>query len=74
MSRRPMRFARQALLLQIGLIALVVGIGFVLVASLLDRALVDQFGQRALAVAHAAAADTDLAAAVARDDRSGTVQ
>ncbi|WP_249124722.1 ATP-binding protein [Saccharopolyspora erythraea] len=65
MSRRPMRFARQALLLQIGLITLVTAIGFLLVASLLDRNLTDQYGQRALGVARAVAADTGLAGAVA---------
>ncbi|MEV0051322.1 sensor histidine kinase [Saccharopolyspora shandongensis] len=68
MSRRPMRFARQALVLQICLIALVTAIGFVLVASLLDRNLVDQYGQRALAVARSVAADSDLGGAVARRD------
>lgn len=68
MSRRPVRFARQALILQICLITLVTAIGFVLVASLLDRNLVDQYGQRALAVARSVAADSDLSSAVARGD------
>jgi two-component system CitB family sensor kinase len=63
-----MRFARQALVLQIGLITLVTAIGFVLAASLLDRNLVDQYGQRALAVARAVAADSDLVGAVAGGD------
>ncbi|GAA2785112.1 sensor histidine kinase [Saccharopolyspora taberi] len=63
-----MRFARQALAFQIGLVALVTAIGFVLVASLLDRTLVDQYGQRAVGVARAVAADAGLADAVARGD------
>ncbi|MEB3368909.1 sensor histidine kinase [Saccharopolyspora mangrovi] len=68
MSHRPMRFARQALLLQIGLITLVTTIGFFLVASLLDRHLVDQYGQRALTAARVLATDAELANAVAAGD------
>ncbi|WP_235878044.1 sensor histidine kinase [Saccharopolyspora karakumensis] len=71
MPHRPMRFARQALLMQIGLITLVTTIGFFLVASLLDRHLVDQYGQRALTAAQVLATDTDLAGAVARGDQPG---
>ncbi len=59
-----MRFARQVLALQIGLIVLVTGIGFGVAAALLDRGLVDQYGQRALGVARAVAADDQLARAV----------
>ena len=55
--RRPMRFARQVLALQIGLIVLVAGVGFALAGSLLERSLVHQYGQRALGVARAVAAD-----------------
>ncbi|GAA3359438.1 sensor histidine kinase [Saccharopolyspora gregorii] len=65
MSRRPMRFARQVLALQIGLVVLITGVGFAVAATLLDRSLVDQYGQRALGVARSVAADDDLAAAVA---------
>ncbi|MFC7345014.1 sensor histidine kinase [Saccharopolyspora griseoalba] len=71
MPHRPMRFARQALLLLIGLIALVTTIGFFLVASLLDRHLVDQYEQRALTAARVIATDADLVAAVARGDQTG---
>lgn len=71
MPHRPMRFARQALLLQIALITLVTTIGFFLVASLLDRHLVDQYGQRALTAAQVLATDTDLADSVARGDQPG---
>ncbi|WP_338596401.1 sensor histidine kinase [Saccharopolyspora sp. SCSIO 74807] len=63
--RRPMRFARQVLALQIGLIVLVAGVGFALAGSLLERSLVHQYGQRALGVARAVAADAELAANVA---------
>ena len=63
-----MRFAQQVLLLQIGLLTLVVGIGFGLVGWLLNGDLSDQFGQRALAVARTVAADVELADAVADDD------
>ncbi|MCX2734336.1 sensor histidine kinase [Saccharopolyspora sp. NFXS83] len=65
MSRRPMRFARQVLALQIGLIVLVTGIGFAIAAVLLDRGLVEQYGQRALGVARSVAADDELARGVA---------
>lgn len=64
MSRRPMRFARQVLALQIGLIVLVTGIGFAIAAALLDRGLVEQYGQRALGVARSVAADDELARGV----------
>lgn len=64
MSRRPMRFARQVLALQIGLIVLVTGIGFAIAAVLLDRGLVEQYGQRALGVARSVAADGELARGV----------
>lgn len=66
-----MRFARQALFLQIGLITLVTTIGFFLVASLLDRNLVNQYEQRALTTARVIATDTDLVTAVARGDQPG---
>ncbi|MDI2031981.1 sensor histidine kinase [Saccharopolyspora sp. TS4A08] len=69
MPHRPMRFARQALVLQVGLITLVTAIGFVLVASLLDRHLVEQYSQRALTAARVIATDTDLADQVARGDQ-----
>ncbi|KAA2258892.1 sensor histidine kinase [Solihabitans fulvus] len=63
-----MRFARQVLLLQIGVVTLVVGVGFALVGWLLDRDLELQFGQRALSVARTVAADVEVGDAVARDD------
>lgn len=69
MARRPMRFARQVLALQIGVITLVAGVGFAFAAVLLDRNLVDQYGQRALGVARAVAADAELARAVSQDQQ-----
>lgn len=68
MSSRPVPLVRQVLALQIALIAVVAGIGFVLAASLLESDLVAQYGQRALGVARAVASDPDLGDAVARDD------
>jgi two-component system CitB family sensor kinase len=46
-----MRFSRQVLLLQIGVVLLVVGIGVALVSVLLNRTLTNQYGERALAIA-----------------------
>ena len=69
-----MKFAHQVLALQIGLITLVIGVGFVLAASLLDHSLTDQYGQRALGVARAVASDPGLGEAVAHDDPAHEVQ
>ena len=56
MTRRAVPLGRQVLVLQIAVIALVAGVGFALAAVLLDRNLTRQYGQRALDVAHTAAA------------------
>ncbi|SHE94865.1 sensor histidine kinase [Streptoalloteichus hindustanus] len=74
MSQPRMPFARQVLLSQVCLVTLVVGVGFALVGWLLERHLVHQYEQRALAVARAVAADGDVAAAVVRDDPERVVQ
>jgi two-component system, CitB family, sensor kinase len=74
MARRHMPFLRQVLALQIGLLALVVGVGFGLVGWLLDNTLVNQYGQRALAVARSVAADDTVGEAVERDDPDHVVQ
>jgi two-component system, CitB family, sensor kinase len=63
-----MRFTRQLLLLQIGLVTLVVGIGFGLVAWLLNQNLERQYEQRALNVARTVAADPQLGDLVRRHD------
>ena len=74
MAPPRIRFARQVLALQIGVVVLVVGVGFFLVNWLLDRELTDQYGQRALAVAWSVAADPTVADAAAREDPDHVVQ
>ena len=74
MAPPRMRFARQVLLLQIGLVVLVVGVGFALVGWLLNSNLTDQYKQRALAVAQAVAADPVIGDAVGSSDTGGVVQ
>jgi two-component system, CitB family, sensor kinase len=69
-----MRFARQMLALQVGVLVLVVGVGLTLFGALLEAQLTRQYGQRALGVARAVAADPDLAAAVAAGDPRHLVQ
>jgi two-component system CitB family sensor kinase len=61
-------FARQALALQAGVLVVVVGVGFALVSWLFDDEMTQQYGTRALAVAHTLAADPAIAAAAAADD------
>jgi two-component system, CitB family, sensor kinase len=74
MARRRMRFARQVLLLQVGVVVLVIAVGFALVGWLLRAELYTQFGQRALSVARSVAAQPGLADAVAADDPEHIVQ
>ncbi|MFI5911726.1 ATP-binding protein [Dactylosporangium sp. NPDC051541] len=64
-------FAQQALALQVGVLVVVVGVGFALVGWLFDDELTQQYGTRALAVAHTLAADPAIAAAAAADDPDG---
>ncbi len=52
-----MRFSRQVLLLQIGVVVLVVGIGVALFSVLLRETLTEQYGLRALSIARSVAAD-----------------
>ncbi|WP_245573282.1 sensor histidine kinase [Amycolatopsis benzoatilytica] len=52
-----MRFTRQVLLLQIGVVVLLVGLGVALVSWLLRTTLVEQYGQRALAIAKSVATE-----------------
>lgn len=68
MVRRRFSFAKQALALQAGVLLLVVGVGFALVARWFDGELTDQYATRALAVAHTVAADPAIAGAAAVDD------
>lgn len=74
MHRPRIRFARQILALQVGVVALVVGVGFALVSYLLDADLTNQYQQRALAVARTVAADSSIASAVSIDDPERVVQ
>ncbi|AGL19812.1 sensor histidine kinase [Actinoplanes sp. N902-109] len=68
MFRRRFSFAKQALALQAVVLVSVVGTGFGLVAHWFDGELTDQYGTRALAVAHTLAADPVIAEAAAGDD------
>jgi len=74
MAPPRMRFARQVLLLQIGLVVLVVGVGFALVGWLLNSNLTYQYEQRALSVARTIAANPEIGDAVAAADSSGLVE
>lgn len=69
-----MRFSRQVLLLQIGVVALVVGIGVALVSVLLSRTLTDQYGRRALAIAKSVAADPVVVANAAAKAPGGPLE
>jgi len=69
-----MPFARQALALQVGVLVVVVGLGFALVGWLFNDELTQQYGTRALAVAHTLAADPAIAAAAATDDPQHILQ
>ncbi|MFE0022875.1 ATP-binding protein [Amycolatopsis sp. NPDC059021] len=60
-----MRFSRQILLLQIGVVVLVVGLGVALVGVMLRGTLTEQYGQRALAIARSFATDPQVVAAAA---------
>jgi two-component system CitB family sensor kinase len=70
--RPRLTFARQALLLQLGVLALVLGAGLGLVALLLRSELEGQFEQRALAIARSVAADPAYAVDVASGPPSVT--
>ncbi|WP_207939469.1 Spo0B domain-containing protein, partial [Actinomadura darangshiensis] len=75
MSVRPrITFARQVLILQVGVVVVVAVLGYGLVAWMLDGRLRDQYGQRALTVARTVAVDPEIRDAVAAGDRSRLVQ
>ncbi|WP_338743060.1 hypothetical protein [Actinomadura luteofluorescens] len=75
MPVRPrISFARQVLILQVGVVVVVAVLGYGLVAWMLDGRLRDQYGQRALTVARSVAVDPQIAAAVAAGDPAGLVQ
>ena len=70
MFRPRMSFARQALVLQIFVITVVVGVGLFLFGWLLERELTTQYGERASGIAHSVAADPAIVAAAMRYDPS----
>ncbi|WP_217919708.1 sensor histidine kinase [Actinomadura sp. BRA 177] len=75
MSVRPrISFARQVLILQVGVVVVVAVLGYGLVAWMLDGRLRDQYGQRALTVARTVAVDPEIADAVAAGDPGHIVQ
>jgi two-component system CitB family sensor kinase len=74
-EKRPrLRFATQALLVQVAVLLLIMGSGFALVAYLLHAELEKQYEQRALAVARSVAADDQIVRSITAHDRSGEVQ
>ncbi|WP_433235067.1 ATP-binding protein [Actinomadura nitritigenes] len=72
--RTRIPFARQVLILQVGVVVVVACLGYGLVAWMLDGELRDQYGQRALTVARAVAVDPQIDAAVAAGDPGHVVQ
>jgi two-component system, CitB family, sensor kinase len=73
-QRPRIRFAHQILALQVGVVVLVVGVGFLFVGYQLRAELTNQYLQRALAVAHAIAADRDIWQAAEAGDPRRVVQ
>ncbi|WP_214408867.1 sensor histidine kinase [Sphaerisporangium fuscum] len=73
-KRPPLRFATQALLVQVAVLLLIMGSGFALVAYLLHAELEKQYEQRALAVARSVAADEQIVHDVAARERTPRVQ
>jgi two-component system CitB family sensor kinase len=72
MPRPRFPFTRQVLALQVAVVTLVVGVGFVLFGWMVDRELINQYGQRSLGVAHSVATDPIvIAAATRRDEATG---
>ncbi|WP_328612258.1 sensor histidine kinase [Amycolatopsis sp. NBC_00345] len=69
-----MRFTRQVLLLQIGVVALVVGLGVGLVSWLLRTTLGEQYGERALAIAKSVASDPVVIEGAAARQQDGPLQ
>ncbi|MCU1486710.1 MAG: domain S-box protein [Actinomycetia bacterium] len=73
-SLSTVRFSTQVLLLQLGILGLVCAAGFALMALLVRHDLVEQYQERALAIARSVAADPQVAEAIVAEDRSGAVQ
>src|SRR3954466_7176592 len=69
-----LRFSTQTLLMSLAVLIVVVLSGLSLMALLLHRDLVDEYEQRALAIARSTAADPVYAQAITRQDPSGAIQ
>ncbi|QWF80111.1 sensor histidine kinase [Amycolatopsis sp. CA-230715] len=69
-----LRFSRQILLLQVGVVVLLLVVGLALVAALLRSTLTDDYGQRALAIARSVAADPDVVVNVEAKRAGGALQ
>ncbi len=69
-----MRFTRQVLLLQIGVVVLVVGLGVALISWLLRTTLTEQYGERALAIAKSVATEPVVIAGAASRQPSPDLQ
>lgn len=69
-----MRFTRQVLLLQIGVVVLVVGLGVALVSWQLRSTLTEQYGERALAVAKSVAVDPVVVEGAAARRQGGVLE
>ena len=74
MARRSVRFSTQVLLLQVVVLVVVCAAGLGLMALLLRKDLVDEYQQRALAIARSVAADQRYATEVASGDPGHSVQ
>jgi two-component system CitB family sensor kinase len=68
MAPPRIRFARQALLLQVGVITVLIGVGLALVGVLLNKELTSQYGERALVIAQTVASDPAIIEEASRYD------
>lgn len=68
MAPPRIRFARQALLLQVGVITVLIGVGLALVGVLLNKELTSQYGERALVIAQTVASDPAIIDEASRYD------
>ncbi|MEY2477695.1 MAG: hypothetical protein QOG87_3010 [Actinomycetota bacterium] len=74
MVKRSVRFSTQVLLLQIVVLLVVCATGFGLMAVFVRNDLIQQYEQRALAIARSVAADGRYQVALAHGDPSGEIQ
>ncbi len=71
---RRMRFSRQILILQIGVVVLLLAVGLGLVSWLLWSSLREQYGERALGIARAVAVDPAVVEAAAARRQDGDLE